>query len=281
MNIQRRPFPDHFGTTRLRVFHSGVRMDTKLTVKGAMKKISSMKTRLLSFLVSAILGMSCIPLHAGAEESQLLVTATGTISVKPDMAEFGIVVKSEAKTAEKASTEAAARYRSVQDGLRNAGIPADDAPSSSYTVSPRWEWDQSAGRNVLAGYTARHVIRVRVRKLDGIGRVIDAAVQAGADEVLNITFSSSRYGTLREAALAAAMGNAKSDAAIMAKAAGGRLGPLIEAGESQLPPRERPQMEFMAMKAAPAPAVTEIAPSDQDISVSVTTRWRFIGTPVK
>ncbi|NTV98217.1 MAG: SIMPL domain-containing protein [Chlorobiaceae bacterium] len=244
------------------------------------KKSLTKRSRILfgALLLALTTGFS---LRAYAEEPQLVVSSTGTVSVRPDMAEFGVVVKSEAKTAEKASAETAAKYRSVQDALRSAGIPLDDAPSSSYTVSPRWEWDQSAGRSVLAGYTARHVIMVKVRRLDGIGKAIDAAVQSGADEVQSVTFSSSRYEMLREQALAAAMENARKDAGIMAKSAGGRLGQLLEAGESQPPPRERPQMEFMAMKAAPAPASTEIAPSDQDISVSVTTRWRFIGTPVK
>lgn len=228
-----------------------------------------------------IFGMSCCSLHAKAEETQVVVNASGTVSVKPDMAEFGVVVKSDAKTAEKAVAETAAKYRTVQDALRNAGITPDDAPSLSFTVSPQWEWDQSSGRSILKGYAARHVIRVRVRRLEGIGKAVDAAVQGGADEVQNITFSSSRYESLREQALATAVENARRDAGIMAKAAGGRLGQLVEAAESQPPPRDRPQMEFMAMKSAPVPASTEIAPSEQDITVTVNTRWRFIGLPVK
>ena len=68
---------------------------------------------------------------------------------------------------------------------------------------------------------------------DLIGRAIDAAVQAGADEVQSITFSSSRYEALRQQALAVAVGNARRDAEIMARAAGGRLGQLIEVSVSQ------------------------------------------------
>lgn len=234
-------------------------------------------------LVTSILVfcMSCFSLHAGAEESQVVVNAVGKVSVRPDTAEFGAVVKSDAKTAERAAAESAVKYRTVQDALRIAGIPSDDAPTSSYTVSPRWEWDTSAGRSVLKGYTARHVIMVKIRRLEGIGRAIDATVQGGADEIQNISFSSSRYDFLREQALASAVEHARKDALIMAKAAGGRLGQLIEAGVTEPSNRERPQMDFMAMKAAPAPAATEIAPSEQEITVTVSTRWRFIGLPSK
>ncbi|NTW56653.1 MAG: SIMPL domain-containing protein [Chlorobiaceae bacterium] len=246
-----------------------------------MKKLFVFGTRLAVVAFWLFAGMLSISFALHAEENQIIVNASGTVSVKPDTAEFGVVVRSEAKTAEKAAAETASRYRAVQDALRGAGISPEDAPSSSYTVSPRWEWDPSAGRNSLKGYIARHVIMVKVRKLDGIGRAIDAAVQAGADEVQNITFSSSRYEALREQALASAIENARKDAGIMAKSAGGRLGQLVEASVSQSPLRERPQLEFMAMKAAPAPVSTEISPSEEDITVNVTTRWRFIGTPLK
>lgn len=238
-----------------------------------------MKIKLMFFSVWLIIGMAGFSVKACAEESQVVLSASGTVSVKPDMAEFGVVVKSDAKTADKAAAETAEKYRRVQGALRAAGIPLEDSPTASYTVSPRWEWDQPLGKNLLKGYTARHTIMVKVRILDIIGRVIDAAVQAGADEVQNISFSSSRYEALRQQALAAAVANARRDAAIMAQAAGGRLGQLIEVSGSQPQYEGRPVMEAMAMKAAPAPVPTEIAPSEQDIVVTVTTRWRFIASP--
>jgi uncharacterized protein len=242
-----------------------------------------MKTRPLFFCIVLFALITGLSLHAQAEESQVVVSAAGTVSVKPDMAEFGVVVKSDAKNADKAAAETAEKYRAVQGALRSAGIPVEDAPTASYTVSPRWEWDQSQGKSVLNGYSGRHSIIVKVRNLASIGRAIDAVVQAGADEVQNISFSSSRYEQLRQQALAAAVDNARRDAEIMAKAAGGRLGQLIEVSVSQPSYKERPYMDAMAMRAAPAaaPPPTEVAPSEQDITVSVSSRWRFIGYPVR
>jgi uncharacterized protein len=238
-----------------------------------------LKTKLFFFSFFLFAVMAGISLTARAEERQVVVSAAGTVSVKPDMAEFGVVVKSDAKTADKAAAETAGKYRHVQSALRTAGIPLEDAPTASYTVSPLWEWDQVLGKSLLKGYSARHTIMVKVRNLGTVGRVIDAAVQAGADEVQNIMFSSSVYEGLRQQALAAAVSNARRDAAIMASAAGGHLGQLIEVSVSQPVFGGRPVMEAMAMKAAPAPAPTEIAPSEQDIIVTVNTRWRFIASP--
>ena len=242
-----------------------------------------MKTRLLFVCIWLFVVMTGVSLHVQAEESQVVVSAAGTVSVKPDMAEFGGVVKSDAKNADKAAAETAGKYQAVQRSLRLAGIPLEDAPTASYTVSPRWEWDQSQGKSVLNGYSARHTIAVKVRNLASIGRAIDSVVQAGADEVQSIVFSSSRFETLRQQALATAVDNARKDAEIMAKAAGGRLGQLIEVSVSQPYNAGRPYMDAAVMRAAPAaaPPPTEVAPSEQDITVSVSSRWRFIGSSLR
>ncbi|MEI7787201.1 MAG: SIMPL domain-containing protein [Chlorobiaceae bacterium] len=213
-----------------------------------------------------------------AVESQVVVSATGRVSIKPDMAKFGVVVKSDARTADQAAAEAAEKYRTVQNSLRTAGIPLEDASTESYTVAPRWEWEPAQGKSLLKGYSARHSIMVRVRHLEKIGHAIDAVVQAGAEEVQRVSFSSSHYDALRLEALALAVENARRDAGIMAKAAGGRLGQLIEVSVSQPSLRDHPQIEAMAMRAAPSPVPTEIAPAEQDIVVTVNSRWRFILT---
>lgn len=238
-----------------------------------------MKKKLLFISACCFLWLLVFSLAVYAEESQVVVSASGTVSVKPDMAEFGIVVKSDAKTADKAAAETAEKYRSVQNALRAAGIPLVDASTTGYSVSPRWEWEQTTGKNILNGYSARHTIMVKVRALGLVGRAVDAAVQAGADEVQGISFLSSTYEALRQQALAAAVDNARRDAVIMARAAGGRLGQLIEVSVNQPVYGERPAIEAMALKSAPAPAQTEIAPSEQDIVVRVTSRWRFIVVP--
>lgn len=217
-----------------------------------------------------------------ADENQIVVGASGKVSVKPDMAEFGALVKSVAKNADQAAARTAEKYRAVQQALRQAGIPAEDAPTASFAVSPQWEWNQSQGKNVLNGYSARHLIMVKVRNLSLAGKAVDAAVQAGADEVQQITFRSSRYDALRRQALSVAVANARGDAEIMAKAAGGRLGGLIELSVGQPIYRPSPAMDVMAMKAAaPEAAPTEIAPSEEDIVVNVSSRWRFLGASAR
>ncbi|MEI8185147.1 MAG: SIMPL domain-containing protein [Chlorobiaceae bacterium] len=240
-----------------------------------------MKNKLFFICLLFFVESHALSLVGYAEESQVVVSATGRVSVKPDMAEFDVVVKSDADTAERAVSETAAKFRTVQNMLRTAGISKEDASSVSYTVSPRLEWDQSLGKSLLKGYTARHTIKVTVRILEKIGRAIDAVVRGGADEVQTVNFSSSNFDSLRQKALADAVENARREAGIMARAAGGRIGQLIEVSINEPSIRVRTHMAGVAMKAAPSSAPTEIAPAEQDIAVTINSRWRFIAFSAK
>lgn len=234
--------------------------------------------RLLLFVICCFVFSTGISLSAQQDSDQIVVSATGRVSVKPDMAEFGVLVKTVAKNADQAAVRTAEKHRAILQALRAAGIPAEDTPTASYTVAPQWEWVQSESRSVLKGYAAQHLVMVKVRNLALTGKAVDAAVQAGADEVQQISFSSSRFDELRRQALAAAVSNARGDAEIMAEAAGGRLGGVIELTVGQPLYRPVPTMDMMSLKAAVPEAAppTEIAPAEQDIQVTINSRWRFL-----
>jgi uncharacterized protein YggE len=243
-----------------------------------------MKSFILLFFAICFFSLSSgLSYAAQQEENQIVVSATGRVSVKPDMAEFGVLVKSIAKNADQAAIRTAEKYRAVQQALRAAGIPAEDIPTANYVVAPQWEWVQPERRRELKGYAAQHLVIVKVRHLALTGKAIDAAVRAGADEVQQIIFSSSRHEELRREALASAVSNARVDAEIMAKAAGGRLGGAIELTVGQPVYRPVPSMDMISMHAATPEAVspTEITPAEQDIRVTVSSRWRFLQMAVK
>jgi hypothetical protein len=227
--------------------------------------------------------MLCLPaflpvLHA--EEQGISVTASGAVKVRPDMAVFRAVVQSSDKDARKAAAKTSETWSALQQALRSAGIPVDDSPSAGYTVYPEWVWDKSSGKNVLKGYVARHVVMVTVRDLRMTGAAVDAAVQAGVGNVESMHFTSSREEALRREALDIAVRKARMDGEVMANAAGGKLGPLMDltADQQSFP---RPSQDLMMLKAAPVAPATEITPAEEDVTVTVHSRWRFIGSTGK
>lgn len=238
--------------------------------------MSRIRKSVTPFVFSVVLLVFALPLHA--VEPSVSVSARGTVSVKPDIAGLQIRLVSTARTAEQATALTAKKYRSVQQALRNSGVSAGDAVTHSYTVRQEWEWNNTSRKRVFKGYAATHVLKVTVRKLDNTGRVIDAAVQAGADGIPVIGFSSSGYKEKRRDALADAVRNARKDAEAMASAAGMSLGVLQEMHSGAAPVYPvRDMMRSMGEKAVAASVPTEISPGEQDISVTVNCTWSLAG----
>lgn len=214
------------------------------------------------------------PSSIRADQTGISVTASGTVRYEPDIAEFTAAVSSTDKDAAKASAKVAGSWNALQQALRQAGIPATDASSAGYTVNPEWEWNASKGTRTFKGYTARHVVRVTVRDLRKVGAAVDAVVGAGAGDVENLHYSSSKFDSYRSEALESAVTSARKNADVMARAAGGHLGTLLELSYGE-PQPVFPVMRAVAASVAAAPA-TEIQPGDQELSVSVSSRWQFL-----
>ena len=232
--------------------------------------------RKVTIMTLALLGytLPTASLHAG--ESGISVSASSTVTYNPDMAEFSTTVEATDKDAARAAAKVATLWSSLQQALRKAGVPAADATSASYTVSPEWEWNGANGKRVFKGYKARHVVHVVVRDLGKLGGAIDAVVGAGAGEVDGLGYSSSQSETLRMQALENAVKSAKRDAEVMARAAGGRLGAPLELQYGQ-PQPVFPMMKMAMAEAAPMAAPpTDVEPGEQKLTVSVSSRWQFV-----
>ncbi len=126
----------------------------------------------------------------------------------------------------------------------------------------------------VTGYVVTNSVRAEVRRLDDVGGVIDAALSKGANEVASLQFYSSKADSTRRTALAAAVADARAQAEVLARAAGGSLGSLLELSSAQEPIRPIPQ-PLMRMTAAMAQVRTPIEPGEQTITATVTVRWAF------
>ena len=102
------------------------------------------------------------------------------------------------------------------------GIPADQMRTTGVELNPQRR--PGPGNGQITGYTATNRIVVTVNDLRLTGRVIDAGVGAGANEVAGISFGLRDAKTDQTRALRLAVQNAKDTATILAQAAG--VGPL-------------------------------------------------------
>jgi hypothetical protein len=210
----------------------------------------------------------------GNQPPQIISSGVGEARVVPDRATIFIGVQSRAATAAAAGTENARRQRAILDTLRALGLGSDQLGTVNYNVTPEMQYNPNGGTPKVTGYVVTNTVRAELRRIDDVGRVIDAALAKGANEISSLQFTSSRADSVRRVALSEAVINARADAEALARAAGGSLGPLLEISTTSIP--IRPMMEMAVAKAGVAGQRTPVEPGEQVVNASVTARWAFL-----
>jgi uncharacterized protein len=207
--------------------------------------------------------------------SQIVTSGQAESRVKPDRASIVVGVQTRATTAAEAASQNARKQSAIIEAIRARGVSNDDIATSNYNVSPELRYREGEAP-LVTGFTVSNEIDVLVRSVNLVGSVIDAALAAGANQINSLTFTVANSDSARRLALSAAVADARADADVMAKAAGGTLGPLIElTSVEENQPVPRPMMA-MSRGAASDEVTTPIESGQQVIRAGVTARWQFI-----
>lgn len=228
-----------------------------------------MRLRSLSLLAALVLSTAlALPTLAAAQGvvNQLTVTGEGRVDVVPDMATVTLGVTSVADTAAAALAENSAQVATVIENLKAAGIEARDVQTSGLSLNPNWTNYGTDSQPRIEGYTAQNMVTVRVRALDTLGTVLDAAVKDGANTLNGLTFGLSNPQPVEDAARAAAVKDARRKADVLTGAAAVLLGPVLSITEST--GYAQPMPMFRA-DAASAPGVP-VAGGELTVGASVT-----------
>ncbi len=200
-----------------------------------------------------------------------VVVASGVATVKraPDQAFVAFTTESRAQKPAEAQKLNAQAMTQVQDAVKRAGIPADAVRTLSFNLREDVDWVN--GKRTSRGYVVSNAIEVRVDKLDDLGKLLDAAVTAGATNVSSIRFElKDRSAAEREAVkLAVADARARADAA--AEGAGTKVGHVVrieETSDRNLPPPV-PMMRMAEARMAAAPE-TPVVAGEIEIRATVT-----------
>ena len=215
---------------------------------------------------------------AGPVPPQIVVTGQGEAKVVPDRAAITIGVQARGVTAAAAASENARKQRAIIDTLRALGVPAEQIGTQNYGVYPDMAYDPKTQTSRVSGYVVNNSVRVELKSLDLVSRAIDASLAKGANQISSLEFKASNPDELRRSALAQAVTKARADAEVLARTAGGTLGPLVELTSMDVggPPIIMRSYDAAAsMKATPTP----IEPGTETLRVSVTVRWQFIAAP--
>lgn len=198
-------------------------------------------------------------------QGEIHVTGQGAVAVKPDLAFLDMGVDTTSATVAEAREEAAVTMQAVIDALKAAGIEDRDIQTRGFNITTEHDWQRetvngvTTDRRVVAGYTVRNSITVKIRDLDSVGTVIDDTA-AAADNSISFngpTFTVENLASIADQLREAAVNDAKSQAQRYADLADVGLGDIIyfSAGTISNPTSHSYyDYGYVAAAAEPAPA---------------------------
>ena len=236
--------------------------------------------RSFSTLASA-LALAALPAGAATAQpnamqtisgTRLEIVATGEVSRVPDIARIGAGVVTSAPTATVALAQNAVKMASVRQALKRAGIADRDIQTSAINLFPDYRQDDRGGTPVLTGYRASNEVSVRFRDIAATGKILDALVAQGANQINGPSLSIDKPEEALDEARTAALRIARARADLYARATGKTVGRIIAISEGggQPSPYGRPMMREMA-----ADASTQIEPGEQSVSVTLSVSFEL------
>ena len=182
--------------------------------------------KLLSIILVLAMMLPCIALAeavAVAENATITVTGSASVTLKADYARISVGVSSKAATVEQAANENNAAIYAVIDALKEAGVAEEDIATSNYSVYAEYDYASFGGQK-LTGYNVTNQLTVIIRDMAHIGATLDKATAAGANNIYNIEFLSTKADEAQDEATVYAVQDAMRRAKLLASAAGLNLG---------------------------------------------------------
>jgi uncharacterized protein YggE len=188
------------------------------------------KTYILAGILLMGVLLSACGTAAAAQESEnsqrtLTVNGTGRADLTPDIAYISVGVHTEGPDAAQAVTENNVTSQKVAEALEDFGIEPEDIRTTNFSIFPQQQYDQD-GKLTGVIYMVDNTVFVTLRDLDQIGEVLDAVVEAGANNINSIQFDVEDKSEVLSEARDDAVEDAQSQADELAKAAGVSLGPV-------------------------------------------------------
>ncbi|MCR5260303.1 MAG: SIMPL domain-containing protein [Candidatus Gastranaerophilales bacterium] len=160
-----------------------------------MKKLILLLTALLFFQNISY----SAPLEKVTEQRGYISThSEKTKDVYPNIAEITFTKENTAKTIEQASTENKAVIADIKKVLEKfkADYPnTTEIRTGSYSANPNYTYTKNNKRQIT-GYTVVNSVTVKTKATEQLGKMIDAAIKAGADRVGSLSFSFENDGTI-------------------------------------------------------------------------------------
>jgi hypothetical protein len=162
----------------------------------------------------------------------ITVVGEGKARVRPDTAQTNIGVEVVADSVQEASSQTEETMNAVMQALRDLGVPENDMQTSGYSVWVERPYGPEGPQPDAAPlYHVSNSLSVTIRDLDNIGSILDAAIEAGANNIFGVTFTVADPSSFQSEARQEAVENARAKAEELAQFNNVTVGELLTISE--------------------------------------------------
>lgn len=178
----------------------------------------------MKYIISLFLLLST---NAFADHANLrLISVTGTAekSFDPDMAKIHINLWGKADNAKAAQVLCQGQYDLLKKLLDSEHIAKSDVQTVGYELNPDYAFDNKTSTNKIVGFNASQTIRITLKKVELVGKFLDALnlegknLKAGTN-VQSVNWDLEKRESIQKSLLAEAVDSAKTEADMLAQAA--------------------------------------------------------------
>lgn len=218
-----------------------------------------------------------IPLSISSVTTQktdsFTVRGEGKVSLTPDIAVLHAGVTAEGATVKRVQDELSGKMNAISAAVKQLGVDIKDMQTGQYNISPEYDYSEPTQR--ITGYRANSNLTIKVRNLKNASKVIDAATANGANQISDISFDVDDKTAAENKARILAVSDAKSKAQAAAKAAGFKLGRVINYSEGETGFPRPYMMEKTTMMTDEAGAPTQVEPGTNELTVTVSLSYEL------
>ena len=161
----------------------------------------------------------------------ITVVGEGKVTLEPDIARVTIGVETVTSSVKDASDENRAAVESVLTALTEQGIAEGDLQTSGFSIYAERFGPEGPLSEGDVRYRVSNNVMVTIRDLDNVGTILDAAIEAGANNIYGVEFALDDPGIAESDARIAAIADAKAKAMELAELVELPLGTVVSVSE--------------------------------------------------
>ena len=205
--------------------------------------------------------------------TRVMVAGDSIVQAQPDTAILTVSVVTQNRSAIQAQQDNAAKTDAVVRALKAAAGTGAEVKTSGYSVQPQRVYKENQPPTIT-GYEVRNSVTVTTSDLNKLGAIIDAAAQAGSNDISGIAFTLRQDRQARDRALGEATQEAIGKARMIANALGGRVVRIVEVQEEGF--QQRPPVPIYQTESLIADVRAKVATPIEVGSLEITSRVQVI-----